>query len=118
MKIFIEDGKATEVFYNGKFYPTKTEIDLPVSEALRFSKTFRRPINEKSSPYDPSFFRDKKEVAMLAEIDTASGWGNVGLNLIKYSAHEVTTAQFGQLMHVRDREVLEAARRIIEPSMG
>jgi glycosyltransferase involved in cell wall biosynthesis len=118
MKLTLSSGAASEVFYNGKFYPTGKEIDMPLSEALRFNKTFRQQIREKIVPYDPFLFGEQKEIAMMADIDNQSGWGNVGLNLIKYSVDDVKTAQFGQLVGVVDKEVLEASRRGIEASMG
>jgi glycosyltransferase involved in cell wall biosynthesis len=118
MRLFIESGKASEIFYNGKFYRTGTEIEVPFSEGLRLAKTFNLRIPSDKVAYNPVIFKDDREVAMLADIDTTSGWGNVGLNLIKYSSPYISTTQFGRLLNISDGVVLSASKKEINPSAG
>lgn len=119
MKIILEDGNASEIYYNGKYYKTRKEIEVSLSEGLRLQRTFRMKIlNPEKGVYDPSIFYLKKEVAMVADIDTISGWGNVGLNLIKYSSVEVDTVLIGKLARVDESTVVAAANREVLSSMG
>lgn len=120
MKITIEDGKAVEVFYNGKYYKPNVEIDLPFEDAIRMKNNtmFKIHIDREDTKYDPSMFHDQKKVAFWANIDTISGWGNAGLNLIKYSAPYFYTSLIGKLLNVNDIEAIKASKRSIEPEMG
>jgi len=117
MKISISDGNSSEIYYNGKFYPTKKEIDVPFSEALRITRIFRTQlVDPKAEAYDPTLFHDKHNVSMIADVDTVSGWGNVGLNLIKHSAPYVETSLIGRLISIDELTVLSAISRDISPN--
>ena len=117
MKLTIQDGNASEVFFNGKYYPAKREIDVPFSEALRLQKNCKCDMKSITpEPYDPVVFHEKHNVSMIADIDTESGWGNVGLNLIKYSAEYFDTSLIGRLNRIDDPRVLAAAEREIMPN--
>lgn len=118
MKIIIDDGRASEVFYNGQYYKTKVELDVSFADALRINKIFNATILGKAEPYNPFYFAEGKELAMWADIDTISGWGNVGLNLIKSSFKFFKTALIGRVTDVRDPVILGAQRKDAEAGMG
>jgi glycosyltransferase involved in cell wall biosynthesis len=119
MKVIIETGKEREFYVNGMVFPTNTEIDISFDEALRLSKLVRLVFKDtENGAYIPSIYTGMKEVAFMADIDTNSGWGNVGLNLIKYSEPYVKSALIGRTYNVEDKEIREAAKREIRQGMG
>ena len=88
MKIKINSPKSTEIFYEGKFYKTNEEIEVNFGEGQRLSRLFGTAFSQKMEKYDLSIFKDRGEFVFQSDIDTVSGWGNVSLNLIKYSSKE------------------------------
>lgn len=115
MKIIIEDGKASEVYFNNKFYPTNKEIEVDFSEGLRLSQIFSTKINQEEFEYDSSVFNVECHATMLTHIDTTSGWGNVGVNLIKYSAPYFDTSLVGRVLGSVPREITNAKSREVNP---
>lgn len=118
MKIKINSGKARYVFFNGESYETNKEIDVGLSDALRLSRIADVSFSDSEKRYDPSLFREQGKFAFMSDIDTVSGWGNVSLNLIKYSSPKYKVAQIGKLLNVGEPSVLESSRREIEEGMA
>lgn len=122
MKILIGPGKSKEVLspFDNKWYTRGREYDVPFSVAIRMQADpqFGVTIPYQSAPeYDASIWRDRKEVAMFAEIDPNSGWGNVGTNLIKYSP-DINFAQVGKIWGVREPLVRTASHRAVNEGGG
>lgn len=118
MIITIKNSKAREIFVNNVFYPTNQPLDLPFSDALRIARLCSSEISpSRIADYDPSLFKNDKKFAMVCDIDTVSGWGNVGLNLIHYSP-DYNPGLIGRLLQVNDPIVHTASRAPIEPGMA
>lgn len=118
MIITIKNSKAREIFINNRFYPTNQPIDLPFSEALRISRLCSSDIvSPRPENYDPQLFKDSKQFAMVCDIDTVSGWGNVGLNLVKYSK-EYNPSLLGKTLNVSNPIVQKAAQTPVLPGMA
>ena len=121
MNIILQEGNASELYYNGTYYPTRREVSVSFSDGLRLQRVFGRGckiVSNDIEPYDPSLFRGSGKIAMISDIDTVSGWGNVGLNLIKSSAPFITTSLIGRLNHADDNSVFSAIAREVSPRMG
>lgn len=118
MKVKINNGKASSIHLDGVFYDTNKEIEVSFSEALRLKRLADVTFVDDKAPYNPELFHKDKRFAFQADVDVVSGWGNVGLNLIKYSADEYDISQIGRLLNVTEPSVLQAARRELDPAMG
>ena len=118
MKVKINNTRVREIFMADKWYTTQHEIDISLGEALRLA---RMPQDieffNNNEPYDPKWFKENKAFAFMADVDNVSGWGNVGINLIKYSK-DYNISIIGRAINVNEPEITEATNRPIEASMG
>jgi len=118
-KIKILNQKASSLHFNGTFYDTNREIDVSFTDSLRMAKLANVEIVEPSiEKYDPLTFTRDKNFTFVSDIDTVSGWGNVSLNLIKYSSNEFRPSLLGRLLDVHDPKVLRAYQNEIDPESG
>jgi glycosyltransferase involved in cell wall biosynthesis len=120
MKATISSGKASEVYHEGKWYLTNRPIEMSLSEALRIRRTaigVSLTMSAEKVPYNPEYFKNRK-FAMIADIDTTSGWGNVGLNLVKHSAPQYDISLLGRTFNISERSVISAVSREIKDDMG
>ncbi len=118
MKIKINNNKASFLFFNGESYETNKEIEVDFAIALRLSRISDVSFFAESAPYNPALFKDDKRFVFVSEIDTVSGWGNVSLNLIKYSMPPYNISQIGKLLNVQDHKVLESSKNPIDAGMA
>lgn len=115
MKIKLaSEGKGNEVLHQNKWYRKDVEYDVDFSTAMRLKRNpdFVVDMQYEQFPYDPESWSKRKEVAIIEDIDPFSGWGNVGMNLIKYSP-EIKFAQVGKLWGVREPSVIAASQRSV-----
>ena len=118
MKIKINNKKANWVFLNGKEYKTNELIDLPFSDALRLSRIMSVDLGEEKGVYDPTLFKDQKKFAMVADVDSTSGWGNVGINLIQSMAPYYDISLIGKTMGVSNPWVIKSSKEEVDKNMA
>ncbi len=118
MKVKINNSKANWVFLNGKEYKTNEFIELPLEDALRLSRIMSVDLDGSKGTYDPSIFKDQGKFALVADIDSVSGWGNVGLNLVKYTSPVYDVSLIGKTLNVKDPAVLRAVHSPVDMNMG
>lgn len=109
----IPPSKGNEILFDGKWYPMGKLIEVDFSTAVRMRRNVHAVVPYVKNPYDPSLWREGKEATFVADVDNVSGWGNVGLNLIKYSRF-AKFALVGKTYNVRDPYVSTAAGRDIK----
>lgn len=114
MQVTIPVSKGREVLFEGKWYPMGKPIDVDFSTSVRMRRDLHAIVPYTKHAYDPDIWRKKKNATFIADIDTNSGWGNVGLNLIKYSSRFANFSLVGKAYNVRDSYVLTAGQRPIE----
>ena len=115
-KIIIKNQKASAIHFNGNFYDTNREIEVPFTDALRMGKIATVEIVDKTiEKYNPLTFTDNKNFTFVSDIDSVSGWGNVSLNLIKYSSDEFKPSLLGRLLDVHDPRVIRSYQKPIDP---
>ena len=73
MKTRIINNKASSIYYDGKFYDTEKELDLPFSDALRLTRVARTEADYDSVKYNPALWRDEKFINFFGDIDGTSG---------------------------------------------
>lgn len=115
MIIKITNIKASELFLNGEFYKTNELIDVPFTVAQRLGRLATVEMMGEPKPYNPDLFHTENKFTFLSDIDDISGWGNVSINLIKYSTPKFDIAQIGRVNNVRDPVVEKASRIDINP---
>src|ERR1035437_79711 len=118
MQITINSKKASSLFLNGTFYETNKPLEVSFSEALRLSRIAATDLESTIQAYNPDLFNKEKRFALLADIDSFSGWGNAGIGLIKYSTPKYDISQIGRLHDVTDGAILRAAKNTLDPHMG
>lgn len=118
MRIRIDSPKVRSVVLGDKFFDTNQFIDVDFSTAVRLSRKANVIMENPVEKYDPRLFNEENKFVFLSEIDMFSGWGNVGINLIKSSTPPFSIAQFGQLHNVTETTTLRASRAEIDPKMA
>lgn len=113
MQITIPVTKGREILFDGKWYPMGKPIDVDFSTAVRMRRNVHAVVPYSKHPYDPTLWAEKKQATFVADIDSISGWGNVGLNLLRYSRF-AKFSLVGKVYNVRDPYVSTAAGRSIE----
>ncbi len=113
MEVTIPVSKGREILFDGKWYPMGKPIDVDFSTAIRMRRNVHAIVPYVKHPYDASLWREKKNATFVADIDSVSGWGNVGLNLLKYSRF-AKFSLVGKVYNVRDPYVATAAGRAVE----
>lgn len=109
----IPPSKGKEILFEGKWYPIGKNIDVDFSTAIRMKKSLHAVVPYVKNEYNPELWSQKKEASFIADIDNVSGWGNVGLNLLKYSKF-AKLSLIGRVYNVRDPYVTTAASRPVE----
>lgn len=115
MQVTIPKEKGNEILFDGRWYPMGKPVDVDFSTAIRMRRNVRAIVPYVKHPYDPDLWRKHGIATLIADIDNTSGWGNVGMNLLRYTKN----AQFslvGKTYAVRDPYVSAAAAR--EVHMG
>lgn len=113
MQVTIPKTKGNDIFFEGRYWPVGREIDVDFSKAMRMRRDLNAIVPYVHNDYDPSLWRDGKRATFIADINGSSGWGNVGLNLVKYS----TFARFslvGKTYNLRDPHLSAALQRPVE----
>ncbi len=113
MEVTIPSSKGREIMFEGTWYPVGKPIEVDFSTAIRMRRDMNAVIPYTKGTYDPALWRDKKNATFIADIDTISGWGNVGLNLIHYSRF-AKFSQVGKIYNVRDPYISAASARPVE----
>lgn len=113
MQVTIPPSKGREILFDGKWYPMGKPIDVDFSTAVRMRRNVHAIVPYVKHPYDPKLWREGKEATFVADIDNVSGWGNVGLNLLKYSRF-AKFALVGKTYNVKEPHVSIAAGREVE----
>ncbi len=85
MEVTIPESKGKEILFNGTWYPVGKPIDVDFSTAVRMRRDLHAIVPYVKNPYDSALWRDRGVATLIADIDSVSGWGNVGLNLVKNS---------------------------------
>lgn len=101
------------MLFDGKWYPVGVPIDVDFSTAIRMKNTVHAIVPYIKNPYDPKFWKEGGEAAFIANVDNNTGWGNVGVNLIKYSHKFAKFSLVGRTHEVRDPHVLGALSRAV-----
>jgi len=114
MQVTIPVSKGSQILFEGNWYAMGKPIEVDFSTAMRMRQTLHAIVPYQKHPYDPAVWRDTKNAALVADINTKSGWGNVGLNLIRYSAF-AKFSLIGRTYDVRDPYVSAAGTRPINP---
>ncbi len=112
MKLIINE-KASEVFYENKFYPTGKEVEVPFTVGIKLAKNYNAKVFHEKQNYDPELFQKGKYFAFTSDIDRVSGWGNVTFSLLKNSA-EYDVSLTGRLHDVKDTDIWRMAKRDVE----
>jgi glycosyltransferase involved in cell wall biosynthesis len=102
MKTRIEQGKASELFFEGKFYKTREDIDVSFGEALRLSRMCSVFIPSNDLEYNPDLWKKEKYFGFTSDVDSVSGWGNVTYNLLKSAKEEYKIALVGRVTNISD----------------
>lgn len=113
MQVTIPPTKGREILFDGKWYPMGKPIDVDFSTAVRMRRNVHAIVPYEKHAYDPSLWREGRNATFIADIDTVSGWGNVGLNLIRYSRF-AKFSLVGKVYNVRDPYVSTALGRPVE----
>lgn len=106
-------NKGREILFEGKWYPIGKPIDVDFSTALRMKRALHAIVPYEKSNYDPKLWTEGKKATLIADIDSISGWGNVGLNLLKYSRF-AKFSLVGKVYNVRNPYVASAEARTVE----
>jgi glycosyltransferase involved in cell wall biosynthesis len=114
MQVTIPVTRGREILFEGKWYPMGTPIDVDFSTAVRMRRNINAVVPYVHNAYDPSLWRDRRAATLIADIDGVSGWGNVGLNLLRHSRSSKFSL-VGRVHNVRDPYVSTALSRPIEP---
>lgn len=89
-----------------------TPIEVDFSTAVRMRRDVHAIVPYMKNEYDPEIWKEKQNATLIADVDGMSGWGNVGLNLLKYSRF-AKFSLVGKVYNVRDPYVSTAANREI-----
>lgn len=116
MKITLKDQKASSIYYEGKFYDTRKELDLPFSDAFRLTRVSDTDCEYDIATYDPALWKEKHFINFLGDIDNNSGFGNCSYNLIKYSSPKLQTALAGRVFGVSEQFIFKAQNLPINQS--
>jgi glycosyltransferase involved in cell wall biosynthesis len=111
MKATIKTDKASSVFWEGKFYDTGRELDLPFSEVFRLTRMHDVATKYEPMSYDPELWKNDKFINFFGDIDLRSGFGNVSYYLIKESVGELKIASAGKTYGVRDQSIFATRNR-------
>jgi len=112
MKIEIEKGKESSIFYDSRFYDTGVPISASFSEAFRLTRVCKINAQWDHVPYDPALWKDEKLFNFMGDIDMTSGFGGVSFNLMKQAIKAGCAVPLaGRFLDVRD-QVLFAARNL------
>jgi len=111
MKIQIKKDKASSIFFDGKFYDTGKDLELPFTDAFRLTRVASITANYDSVPYDPNLWKNDKFINFFGDIDQQSGFGNVSYYLIKESHAQLQIASIGKTYGVRDQVIFSAQNR-------
>lgn len=113
MEVTIPISKGREILFQGKWYPMGKPIDVDFSTAVRMRHDMHAIIPYIKNPYDPSLWHDRQIATFIADINATSGWGNVGLNLMRYSRF-AKFSLVGKAQYVRDPYISAASSRPVE----
>lgn len=117
MRVRIENTRYSSVLYNGKFYDTRVDFDVPFSDALRLRLDYSLNADFKMVPYNAELWKNKTYV-FQGQVDGTSGWGNVSANLMKFSSRAGYDPRWlGKTFDNLDREVLRLGRKEITSDM-
>ena len=84
-QIVIKHNKAREIFWNNRTLPTNVEIELSWSDTLKLSRLFSLDIRNNIVPSYNSEHWKNKRYGFTGDADTASGFGNCTVNLVRQS---------------------------------
>lgn len=112
MEITIPPSKGREILFEGVWYPVGKPIEVEFSIAMRMHRTLFASIPYQKFVYDPALWSEKKEATFIADVDSTSGWGNVGLNLLKYT--DAKFSLMGRVNQVSDPRVNAALNRPVQ----
>lgn len=111
MKAKIVNSKASSIFFNGKFYDTDKEFELPFSDIFRLTRVCDVETDYENIPYDPKLFHEQQFFNFFGDIDMTSGFGGCSYNLIKHSYKKYRMALAGKTMNVRDQAIFASMNR-------
>ena len=116
MKMNIEKIRESSIFYDGKFYDTGMDLDVPFSEAFRLTRVAKVDAEWLDVPYDPATFHQKHFFNFMGDVDMTSGFGGVSYSLIKESLKKYEIALAGRFLDVKDHQLFAARNRALEQS--
>jgi glycosyltransferase involved in cell wall biosynthesis len=117
MKVIIRNAQAREVFFNGNFYQTNSEVEIPLKDAMDLSRKVELEFVENiEKKYDPEQWKNKRFV-FVGDSDTVSGFGRCTSNLLKYSK-DYDIRYVGNRIGISDPDILRMASRAPEQTMG
>lgn len=114
MQVTIPASKGKEILFQGQWYPIGKPIEVDFSTAVRMRRDMHAIVPYTRHAYDPSIWRERKSATLVEDINTNSGWGNAGLNIIRYSRF-AKFSLVGRTFDVRDPYVTAASARVVEP---
>ena len=79
--------RIKEIYLDGVWYRTNEPVELELSKALRYRRSFAMDISPVYSKeaYDPKLFRRDKLFGFTGDADSTTGFGNCTVNLIQRS---------------------------------
>lgn len=114
MEVTIPASRGKEILFEGKWYPIGKAIDVDFSTAVRMRRDIRAIVPYVKNDYDPELWKRDGVATLIEDINATSGWGNVGINLIKASRF-AKFSLVGRTYSVREPSVMNAKSREVHP---
>lgn len=114
MQVTIPPSRGKEILFEGKWYPIDRPIEVDFSTAMRMRRGVNAIVPYFKNDYDPSIWRERKNATFIQDINENSGWGNAGLNMIRYSKF-ARFSLVGKTWGTRDPHVAAAIARAVDP---
>jgi glycosyltransferase involved in cell wall biosynthesis len=120
MKVTVSrECKGREILFEDIWYRKDVDYEVDFSLAMRMKqdRSFVVEMPYERFEYDPKLWVENKSVALIEDIDPISGWGNVGVSLVRYSP-DINFSLVGKRWGVPDNDVRNAARRPVNEHGG
>lgn len=112
MKATLKHNKAKAFLFEGEYLDTNQEIEISLSKAMRLTRFNEIGLDAVflKQKYDPATFKVWNKYNFVSDIDSASGWGNVSLNLLKQDGKEHDISLIGKLYQISDPLIMRQAK--------